>query len=65
MITNYATRESGPTWPAVRIIKGLPGHPLGAIRNPRPELRDRWLKMGICEVVKKRGRPKKKADAAV
>lgn len=37
-------------WPAVIITKGIPDHPEGAIRYPRPELRERWQKMGICRL---------------
>lgn len=52
MIENYENRALGiAPWPPVVIIKGLPGHPLGAIRHPRPELRERWLRMGVCKEV--------------
>ena len=65
MITQYADRDGSIPWPAVRIVKGLPGHPKGCVRYPRPELRERWERLGICELMaapvvkKKRGRPRK------
>ena len=55
MINQYANRDLGQTWPAVRIIKSLPGHPEGAIRYPRPEQRDLWEKMGVCIPVEDNG----------
>lgn len=51
MITNYANRDLGQRWPAVRIIKGIPGHPEGALRYPRPEQREQWERQGICAPV--------------
>ena len=73
MITQYANRDASHPWPAVRIIKGLPGHPEGCIRFPRPELRERWERLGICQLIveadivplpqkKKRGRPRRIVD---
>lgn len=47
MEVNYPNRMMSP-WPAVKIIKGIPGHPEGAIRYPRPELREQWERQGIC-----------------
>lgn len=60
MITDYANRDLGQIWPAVRIIKGIPGHPEGAVRYPRPEQREQWERQGVCVLLKKkRGRPRK------
>lgn len=36
----------------VRILRAIPGYPVGAIVMPRPELCDRWIKMGVAEIVK-------------
>jgi len=42
--------ERDRKWPAVVIVKGIPDHPEGAIRFPRPEQREMWQKMGICRM---------------
>lgn len=52
-ITQYANRDM--TWPPVRIIKGIPGHPEGALRYPRPEQREQWERQGICVRVEDNG----------
>lgn len=52
MDLSYTNRAmTSQPWPPVVIVRGLPGHPEGAIRYPRPELRERWEKLGICKMV--------------
>lgn len=52
--------ESDYQWPPVIITRSIPDHPEGAIRYPRPELRERWERLGICKPYRKKGRPSKK-----
>ena len=75
MITKYEGRPMRDIDQPVIIVKGIPGHPEGAIRRVRKEQAERWLKMGICRlandadtrpaeaapVKRKRGRPRKTA----
>lgn len=53
VIDQHANRA---IWPAVKIIKGVPGHPEGAVRYPRPEQRDVWERMGVCVPLEDNGR---------
>jgi len=46
MLTEYHDRS-------VRIIKGIPGHPEGAIRRPHPSQAEAWIRMGVAERIPK------------
>ena len=70
MIEGYENRDvmagRKKVWPAVVIVKGIPGHPEGAIRYPRPEQREQWQKQGICRTAPEHDRrtaPKAVASA--